>query len=243
MLTFSLEKLNRRPSKQRDYEWHWPQAATNEADFRAIAAIAERYIADPPALRDYFGQFPHCKKDDAVLTGARGALSQHMIFGLARTLGFESYLEVGTRYSYSIGAAISGSRRIRRAVTVDPFVDPQQTQDNLATLNRPEVDAQPVFQSSRDFDTQELFDAVYVDGDHTYEVAFGDLVQYWNYVKPGGLMLVDDTINNRGDALATRELIGVYWAVKDFLAQTNDVAAAVLKLPTYSGFAIIQKQG
>ena len=243
MLTLSSVKLNRRPTRPRDYEWRWGGADGSQSEFRAIAAVAEQFIQNPPVLRDYFGAFPHRKDDDAVMTGARGALSQHVIFGLARTLGFTNYLEVGTRYAYSIGAAIAGSRRIRHAVTVDPFVEPQHTLDNLATLNREQVKIDAVQQMSSDFDTPDRFDAVYVDGDHSYEVALADVVKYWQYVRPGGLMLVDDTVNNRGDAVARRDLIGVYWAVKDFLDRTDDVAAAVLKLPTYSGFAIIQKQG
>ena len=203
--------------------------------------VARRHIAEPPQLADWFGDFPHCDAADAVLTGERGALSQHVIFGLARVLNFNSYLEVGTRYGYSIGAVMAASRSLRRAVTIDPFVNPDEIGTNLATLNRPDVDVQMLTQMSRDFDTDERFDAVYVDGDHSYEAAFGDLVQYWHYVRPGGLMLVDDTINRRADGQATRQLIGVWWAVRDFLQQTDDIAAAVTALPTYSGFAIMQK--
>jgi predicted O-methyltransferase YrrM len=243
MLTLSPARRNTRPTRESAFEWIWRGPATGRAEFGAITDAARRYIAAPPCLRDYFGRFPHCDPTDAVLTGQRGALSQHVIFGLARVLGFANYLEVGTRYGYSIGAVMAASRALQRAVTIDPFVDPEHIHANLATLDRPDVDVEMVTKMSDQFDTDERFDAIYVDGDHTYDVALSDLRQYWRYVKPGGLLLVDDTVNNRKDAIATRELIGVYWAVKDFLADAERVAAAVIKLPTYSGFAIIQKEG
>ena len=59
----------------------------------------------------------------------------------------------------------------------------------------------------------------------------------------GGLMLIDDTINERIDARVRRDLIGVRWAAEDFVKSVKDVAGVVLDLPTYSGFGIIQKRG
>ena len=241
MLTLSAVSRMALGKRDTSYGWVWRNSRAAQAEFRAIVDVARRYIAEPPPLDDCFSDFPHCDAADAVLTGERGALSQHVIYGLARVLNFNCYLEVGTRYGYSIGAVMAASRSLRRAVTIDPFVNPDEIRANLATLNRPDVDVQIVTQMSRDFDTEERFDAIYVDGDHSYEAAFGDLMQYWHYVRAGGLMLVDDTINRRADGQATRQLIGVRWAVRDFLQQTDDIAAAVTALPTYSGFAIIQK--
>jgi predicted O-methyltransferase YrrM len=243
MLSLSPVRRNTRPTRESGFKWIWRGSAVDRAEFAGITDVARRFITAPPCLRDYFGQFPHCDPTDAVLTGERGALSQHVIFGLARALGFTNYLEVGTRYGYSIGAVMAASRTLQRAVTIDPFVDPEHIHANLATLDRPGVNVEMVTKRSDQFDTEERFDAVYVDGDHTYEAALSDLRQYWRYVKPGGLMFVDDTVNNRVDAVATREMIGVYWAVNDFLADAQGVAAAVVKLPTYSGFAVIQKEG
>ena len=232
-----LRTLRRRRTAGRRHEGRY------SAEFGAIVDTAMRFIAAPPALSETFVRYPHRKASDAMLTGERGALSQHVIYGLARTLGFRDYLEVGTRFGYSIGAVLAGSRRVDRAVTIDPFVDHDHTRANLATLGRDDVSVEYVNHPSREFDTDKKFDAVYVDGDHTYEVARDDMVQYWAYVRPGGLMLIDDTINERIDARVRRDLIGVRWAAEDFVKSVKDVAGVVLDLPTYSGFGIIQKRG
>jgi len=244
MQLFTMTKSTaRRPVSETQYEWQWPQSDAPQAEFRGIVDVVLRQLAEPADLASIFRRYPHHKATDNVITGERWPLSQHAIYALARALGPVSYLEVGTRLGYSIGAVLAASRRLQRAVTVDPIVDPAQIHANLASLNRPEVSCEVVTQMSRDFDTPETFDIVYVDGDHSYEAAFGDLKQFWQYVKPGGLMLVDDTINERTGGMMPREKLGVYWAVKDMLQTTDDVAAAVVKLPTYSGFAVIQKQG
>ncbi len=40
------------------------------------------------------------------------------------------------------------------------------------------------------------YDAVYVDGDHSYESAKHDIVTYGAMVRPGGLLVVDDAAWN-----------------------------------------------
>ena len=37
-----------------------------------------------------------------------------------------------------------------------------------------------------------MADIVYIDGDHSYRAAFQDLGDYWDLLRPGGSMLVDD---------------------------------------------------
>jgi len=236
-----LSKTNARPRKAADYEWITPDGDLT-TEFRAIAAAALAFVKHPPTIGPCYAGYVQKNDRDNVITGARSPINQQVLFGLARTLGFGSYIEVGTRMGYSIGAAMAGSRKLSRAITIDPFVNREQIMANLASLGRDDVDFDSVIMPSRDFDTDERFEVAYVDGDHTYEAAFGDLLQYWQYVKPGGLMFTDDTINDRGDANHSREQMGVYWACQDFLAQTDDVAAGVLKLPTYSGLAIFQKK-
>jgi predicted O-methyltransferase YrrM len=225
------------PGPRARHDCRFPDPDADQTAFRAMLDMVLRHLAEPADLGRIFDRFPHCRRDDNVFTGKRWPLSQHALYGLARSIGFETYLEVGSRYGYSIGAVLTASRRLRHAVTVDPFVNPRHTLDNLSTLGHPAVHLEAIAQPSRDFHTVCLFDAVYVDGDHTYEAALGDLKQYWQYVAPGGLMMVDDTIGHIG-----KDAIGVLWAVEDFLQTTDNVAAAVLTLPTYSGFAIIQKK-
>jgi predicted O-methyltransferase YrrM len=238
-----IKSTSKRPTSESQYEWVWPDESLHRTEFRGIADVVLRELADPTDLAPIYRRFPNHNPTDNVVTGERWPLSQHAIYALARALGPVNYLEVGTRLGYSIGAVLAASRRLNHAVTVDPFVDAGKIQQNLQSVGRSDVKTDVVIQMSRDFDTDERFDLVYVDGDHSYEVAFGDLKQYWQYVRPGGLMLVDDTINERTGGMMPREKLGVYWAVKDMLQTTRDVAAAVVKLPTYSGFAVIQKQG
>jgi len=38
----------------------------------------------------------------------------------------------------------------------------------------------------------ESIDFIYIDGDHTYEVCLADITEYWNKLKPGGIMAGHD---------------------------------------------------
>jgi hypothetical protein len=55
----------------------------------------------------------------------------------------------------------------------------------------------------------QLYDVLYVDGSHTYEVALHDLAAYSKLVRPGGLVLVHDV-------LANDNFPGVWRAFSDF---------------------------
>lgn len=56
-------------------------------------------------------------------------------------------------------------------------------------------------------------DAVYIDGNHSYEACFGDLVAWSNRLKPSGVILGHDYTRN---ATAEKLKFGVIEAVTDF---------------------------
>lgn len=214
-----------------------------------MKTVADNLFTQITALMNEEKSFANIFKDfvlkdnnDFVISGERFPLSQNCIHALAKLLQPRSYLEIGTRYGYSLGAIVHGSNQLERAVSVDIVDRKSQITENIETIRH--IDRLEVLNSSsEEFDTEEQFDMVYVDGDHKYQTALKDMRKFWKNVKPGGLMLVDDTINERWDGISyTEEDIGVYKAVKEFSSTANDVDSAVLQYPTYSGFCIIVKE-
>jgi len=65
-------------------------------------------------FREIFKGFVLKEDTDFVLSGARFPLSQNCLHILARVIEPRSYLEIGTRYGYSLGAVVHGSPKLRR---------------------------------------------------------------------------------------------------------------------------------
>ena len=124
-------------------------------------------------------------------------------YGLGKSLMPKSYLEIGTRYGYSLVSIYLGARNTLSQIT---SIDLQQYKDKSQTyakgnLLAKEYKGQYEFlaASSRDQKTREkltgrLYDLVFVDGDHSYKGAMEDIIFYWNNVAPGRFMIIDDVL-------------------------------------------------
>ena len=66
--------------------------------------------------------------------------------------------------------------------------------------------------------TDQFFDWIYIDGDHSYEVVKNDLLISKNKIKPNGLIMLDDYVN-----FSHQEMIqyGVMRAVNEFCIENN----------------------
>ncbi len=66
--------------------------------------------------------------------------------------------------------------------------------------------------------TDQFFDWVYIDGDHSYEVVKNDLLISKNKIKPNGLIMLDDYVN-----FSHQEMLqyGVMRAVNEFCIENN----------------------
>jgi len=70
------------------------------------------------------------------------------------------------------------------------------------------------FEAAKDALEGELFDVIFIDGDHKYEGAKQDFVEYTKLLKPGGVAILHDTINKN-------EGVNRVWAEIDWPEKFN----------------------
>jgi predicted O-methyltransferase YrrM len=146
------------------------------------------------------------------------ALYQHSYYPyyclLAHYLGARSILEIGTRFGYSLIALARGALAAApagpsvltlKSLDLEDYPNefPVSSQevakanfDACVTRHRgkTEIDIQFVVGDSHQvrLPPGEGYDLIHVDGDHTEEGAFRDMVDYFPHVEAGGCMVVDD---------------------------------------------------
>lgn len=172
------------------------------------------------------------------ISGERFPTSQHCIYALSKILQPESYLEIGTKYGYSLGSVMLGSNRLSHAISIDIDTALNKVRQNIDSLGK-NVVVELIKSDSRSFDTDQEFDLCYVDGDHSYEMVLHDLKKFWKNVKGGGVMANDDTIRKRVDGSVPP--VYVLEAALEFLKTADNVENYFLQYPSFSGFGIIAK--
>lgn len=136
----------------------------------------------------------------------------HLLWCLAEGLAVKSVLEIGIgpkSMSGCIFAQSMGSRGGGRLVSVD--IDPTlpaAEYEDFAVKNR-------VVWSHLYGDSLTLVDSLpagfscdllYIDGDHDEAHAYGDTIGYLKYLRPGGLLVIDDYPMCQGVVAAKRRL-------------------------------------
>jgi predicted O-methyltransferase YrrM len=125
---------------------------------------------------------------------------------LAECFPIEDYLEIGVRRGKSM-AQVASRRPDCRIVGCDMWMSPYGGVDNpgptfvqdemtrlghrgsLELISGSSHDVLPAFKAQR---PRERFDVVTVDGDHSDEGAWADLVEAVDLVRPGGFLVFDD---------------------------------------------------
>jgi len=124
-------------------------------------------------------------------------------YGLGKCLMPRSYLEIGTRYGYSLVSIFLGAEETLNQITSIDLQDYEEESQNYAKDNLLTKGYKGQYEflvgSSHDPKIREevkgrLYDLVFVDGDHSYEGAMKDIIYYWNNVAPRGLMIIDDVL-------------------------------------------------
>lgn len=135
--------------------------------------------------------------------------------GIAKKYAPQRVLEIGVRFGYSgiamtSGALAGGATPPVQYVGLDAEFFSGHTKDQgygnyrsnaVAAENfkrfRPGVDAEFFTCDTRNGLPESVlakqFDLINVDGDHSYEGAYGDLCRVWPLLAPGGVIIVDDT--------------------------------------------------
>ena len=123
-------------------------------------------------------------------------------FSVGWALQPETYLEIGTRFGYSMIAVARGASGLSRIVSCDlqsydnPHGLPSQqiAEKNLRSAGYTR-DATFLADDSRRLLSHiagETFDLIHVDGDHSFDGACHDIRMCFDLLKPGGTMLIDD---------------------------------------------------
>ncbi len=141
-----------------------------------------------------------------------------MFFALAAALQPRSYLEIGTRFGYSLVAVARGAASLEHVVSCD-----LETYDNPHALTSQQIAERNLrasgYRGKARFladDSRRLpqyvagnrFDLILVDGDHTYEGCCSDILTCYPLLSPGGVLMVDDL-----------DIPAVFRAVTDCLLQ------------------------
>lgn len=124
-------------------------------------------------------------------------------YGLGKCLMPSSYLEIGTRYGYSLVAIYLGAKDKLSQITSIDLQEYEENSQNYAKENLLSKGYKGQYEfmvgSSQDVGIKQnvkgrLYDLVFVDGDHSYQGALNDIVCYWDNVAPGKFMIIDDVL-------------------------------------------------
>lgn len=142
-------------------------------------------------------------------------------------------LEIGSGWGIFARSAMMANPELR-LLTVDKIPNLKEFDKNTAgyrdRITREVGDSRTVLRKI----PSKSFDVVFVDGDHGYYGATGDLIDAFELVKDGGLILVDDILhhnNFKGD-------YGIIKAVRDLVFTKK---FSVLIHPVGHGVAEIQR--
>jgi len=113
-------------------------------------------------------------------------------------------LEIGTRNGQSTktmlmalgklgkGKLVSIDIKDRTDILQDDYPDLYQYWHMIAgNSHDPEI-----IQSASDAIDGEMYDMILIDGDHSYEGSKQDFVEYTKFLKPGGIVILHDTVNH-----------------------------------------------
>jgi len=140
-------------------------------------------------------------RDDVGL-GLRG--DADLLFSMMETLRPARFLEIGT-WRGGTAALIKTVSPSTDVVTLN-FPDPEVVNNPLKkseigqAFHRRRLDVKLVWADSADLLDLDLgvFDAIYVDGDHSYRAALRDLTNSWSILRPGGYLLFHDFVQEIG---------------------------------------------
>jgi hypothetical protein len=139
---------------------------------------------------DLKGRFNSWRHDHRRLAsnaqGANGTISSARINEYAQVLGFsDTYLEIGVEHGYTLEAV-----RIATRVGVDPR--PKFSLRSVPSgLTVHSVVSDAFFET---LDDGVKFEVVFLDGLHTYQQTYRDLINSLRHREPKGIIIIDDVV-------------------------------------------------
>lgn len=158
---------------------------------RSNCSLTERDLLDP--IRHHWDAKADWLNRDTYLT----------YYALGEHFKPTSIAEIGTRFGYSLHSMICGSLKVTRAFSFDNGHDYATSCDYVRdhfSILHPKVDLTIVNKDTQKLQSLSYWikghvDLFHVDADHSMKGAHHDCTLAWRYVKPGGLLLVDDVLN------------------------------------------------
>lgn len=159
------------------------------------------FVAPYPPCSDIFDKlaFP----PDPQLSPATTEENYYQLyFAVAAALRPRTYLEIGTRFGYSTVSVARGAAELRRIVSCD-----LQTYENSHLLSSQEIAERNLRASGFTGETKfivddsrriaehvpgETFDLILVDGDHSHEGCRTDILNCYQLLTHGGVVMIDD---------------------------------------------------
>jgi hypothetical protein len=143
-----------------------------------------RVILNPRIILNKIRQNRVLRKDAARASGTH---SSRRINYLLSKLPYEDrkYLEIGVAHGYTFEAVSAPTK-----TGVDPFLKCRIRRDPSIKLI--ETKSKDYFDTTSQ--TNEKFDVIFVDGSHTFQEAYRDIIQALNMLTVNGFLLVDDTV-------------------------------------------------
>lgn len=169
---------------------------TNLSLSEFLSLLNIRHPTDAEVLGDLIQD---CDREQDFVSGSNNYVWWHQ---LARLYMPKRILEIGTRYGYSAWAAMQGScypLEMQSLTVYDAETDGEKTLHimeqwfrchGIGELTIHQIDTQKL----QSLYPMELVDWATVDADHTKAGAYHDCELAWPWVKSGGVMVVDDTI-------------------------------------------------
>jgi predicted O-methyltransferase YrrM len=178
------------------------------AAFAGPAKLLPKLVETPgfQKAQAYFTDYP-----ERVLASPR---VRAFMYQLVRARRPELMVEIGTYFAGTtevIARAMWANGNAGKLVTIDPYGGhrvpgilsqwPPALQDAVIFLDRNSMDFYIEFGAHTP-----LIDIAFIDGNHSYEFAFYDLISLAKWARPGGIIILDDC-----------DQPGVFWAAKHFL--------------------------
>jgi len=176
-------------------------------------------LAAAPLLRPLVGQRNHARRLAAIRRFVPGSLLQvpeELLHFAALAVDHKptTVCEIGT-YNGGTSLFLCGLSSVDRFVGMD--VQPLNRRE-IAALAPRRVDLAVLKGSSRDLKPQlkdslrgSPIDLLFIDGDHSYEGARADLLDYRELVRPGGLIAFHDIVPDNGRGTGDSGGVPILW--------------------------------
>lgn len=198
-----LERLSLRIEKTKFYIWAKKQSVTSP-DSRTLELWKEIIrFSEETTSSGLMEKLPHILEKDSQSACWNFPNTYAFMYGLSKALKPASYLEIGTRYGYSMVSIYLGAKDTLRTISSIDLQEYEDKSQNFAKENLLGTGYNGAYEfftgSSHDVSIKnkvkgKVYDLVFVDGDHSYEGALEDILGYWGNVRPGKYMIVDDVL-------------------------------------------------